>query len=203
MDAGVPILLRPADLELIPEDYFAPLDLAKIFPQPGPLEVDLGCGDGSFLLALAEESPERNFIGIEKLAGRVETGCRKGARRGLRNLRILRIETAYAIQYLLPPESTEVVHLLFPDPWPKRKHKRRRIVTAEFLAMLHRLLVAQGRLHIATDQEAYFASIREVVSASSFVEESAAERTFPLTTFEKRFVAQGLPIYRLELRKVS
>ena len=203
MNAGVSILPRPADLELIPEDYFAPLDFAKIFPQPGPLEVDLGCGDGSFLIALAEGSPERNFLGIEKLAGRVKTACRKGARRGLRNLRILRIETAYAIQYLLPPASSEAVHLLFPDPWPKRKHKRRRIVTAEFLALVHRLLVPEGRLHIATDQATYFASIREVVSASSFVEESTAERAFPLTTFEKRFVAQGLPIYRLELRKVS
>jgi tRNA (guanine-N7-)-methyltransferase len=203
MDAGTPILPRPADLELIPEDYFAPLDLAKIFPQPGPLEVDLGCGDGSFLIALAEGFPERNFLGIEKLAGRVETACRKGARRGLRNLRVLRIETSYAIQYLLPPASTEAVHLLFPDPWPKRKHKRRRIVTPEFLATVHRLLVPEGRFHLATDQERYFAAIREVISSSPFFEEAAVGKEFPLTTFEKRFVAQGLPIYRLELRKTS
>ena len=203
MDAGISILPRPADLELIPQDYFTPLDLAKIFPQPGALEVDLGCGDGRFLIALAEEFPERNFLGIEKLAGRVETACRKGARRGLRNLRVLRIETSYAIQYLLPPASTEAVHLLFPDPGPKRKHKRRRIVTPEFLALVHRLLVEGGRLHIATDQETYFASIRAVIAASPFVEESVAGKAFPLTTFEQRFLAQGLPIYRLELRKVS
>ena len=203
MDAGNAILPRPTDLELIPEDYFASLDLGKIFPQPGPLEVDLGCGDGSFLIAMAERFPERNFLGIEKLAGRVETACRKGARRGLRNLRVLRIETSYAIQYLLPPASTEAVHLLFPDPWPKRKHKRRRIVTPDFLALIHRLLVPEGRFHLATDQEAYFAAIRDVISSAPFVEESAAGQEFPPTTFEKRFVAQGLPIYRLELRKVS
>ncbi len=130
MDAGTAILPRPADLELIPEDYFAPLDLGQVFPRPGPLEVDLGCGDGRFLVALAERFPERNFLGIEKLAGRVEAACRKGARRGLPNVRVLRIETSYAIQYLLPPASVEVVHLLFPDPWPKERHQRRRIVTA-------------------------------------------------------------------------
>ncbi|HEY1583102.1 MAG TPA: tRNA (guanosine(46)-N7)-methyltransferase TrmB, partial [Chthoniobacterales bacterium] len=196
-------LVRPAEVELIPENYFASLELAKIFPQSGRLEVDLGCGDGSFVIEMAARHPERNFVGIEKLEGRVETACRKGARRGLRNLRVMRIETSYAIQYLLPPGSTAVVHLLFPDPWPKRKHKRRRIVTPDFLALVHKLLAADGCLHLATDQQSYFERIRDAVASSPFIEDPEMGEEYPPTTFEKRFVAQGLPIYRLLLRKIS
>ncbi len=192
------------EIELIPEDYFAPLDLARIFPNPGPLEVDLGCGDGGFIAAQAERFPERNFLGIEKLGGRVQRASKKAARSGLRNVRVIRGESAYAVQYLLPPGSVDTVHLLFPDPWPKKKHRRRRIVTPEFLASLYRLLAPDGRFRIATDQENYFASIRELIPASGFMEVPPPEgETFPITTFEKHFVREGASIYRLALRKLS
>lgn len=192
------------EIELIPANYFAPLDLAQVFPRPGALEIDIGCGDGAFLVARAEQFPERNFLGLEKLAGRVRRGCKKASRAGLTNVRFLRIESGYAIQYLLPPASAEIVHLLFPDPWPKKKHRRRRMVTPDFLNLIHRLLVPDGRFRIATDQEHYFAAMREVISSTLFAEiPSPAEEIFPLTTFEKHFVAENAPIYRLELRKVS
>jgi tRNA (guanine-N7-)-methyltransferase len=191
------------EVELIPANYFALLDLTQVFPQSGSLEIDIGCGDGAFLVARAERFPERNFLGLEKLAGRVRRGCKKAFRLGLTNVRFLRIESSYAIQYLLPPASVAIVHLLFPDPWPKKKHRRRRIVTADFLDLVHRLLVPDGRLRIATDQEHYFAAIREVISSAAFVEISPpAEEIFPPTTFEKHFLAESAPIYRLELRKV-
>ena len=191
--------------ELIPANYFIPLDLAQIFPRPAPLEVDLGCGDGTFLIALAERFPQRNFLGIERLLGRVRSACGKAARGGLRNVRVLRLETSYAVEYLLPPHSVDVMHLLFPDPWPKKRHQRRRLVTESFLAAVHRVLVPNGRFRIATDQEDYFQSIRQVILPTLFVEEEVrrGETFFPLTTFEKHFLAKGAPIYRLELEKVS
>lgn len=192
-----------SELEIIPEDYFAPLDLARIFPHAGPLEVDLGCGDGAFIAAQAERFPQRNFLGLEKLGGRVMRGCKKAARLGLRNVRLMRIESAYAIQYLLAPGSVEIVHLLFPDPWPKKKHRRRRIVTPEFLASVYRVLVADGRFRVATDQEDYFKAIQSLVPDSGFMEAAPPEgETFPVTTFEKHFIREGAPIYRLELRKL-
>jgi len=192
------------EIELIPTNYFAPLDLAQVFPRPAPLEVDIGCGDGAFLAAQAGRFPERNFLGLEKLAGRVRRACKKASRLALPNVRVLRIESAYAIQYLLPPASVDVVHLLFPDPWPKKKHRRRRIVTADFLALVQRVLVPNGRFRIATDQKDYFEAMRELIAPTAFVEMTpAAEETFPLTTFEKHFLREGAPIYRLELRKVS
>jgi tRNA (guanine-N7-)-methyltransferase len=192
-----------AEIELIPADYFAPLDLGQVFPNPGPLEMDIGCGDGGFVVAQAEAFPARNFLGLEKLGGRIRRGCRKASRLGLTNVRFLRIESGYAIQYLLPPASVEIVHLLFPDPWPKSKHRRRRIVTADFLALVHRVLVPHGRFRIATDQEHYFSAIRELIDSAAFHEVTPApEEIFPVTTFERHFLAEGAPIYRLELRKV-
>jgi tRNA (guanine-N7-)-methyltransferase len=192
-----------AEIELIPADYFAPLDLEQVFPRPGALEVDIGCGDGAFLVALAERFPERNFLGLEKLAGRVRRACKKASRLALPNVRVLRIESTYAIQYLLLPSSVDVVHLLFPDPWPKKKHRRRRIMSADFLALVYRLLVPNGRFRVATDQKEYFAAMRELILPTAFVEMTPAAEIFPLTTFERHFLAEDAPIYRLELQKVS
>ncbi|MEO5717696.1 MAG: tRNA (guanosine(46)-N7)-methyltransferase TrmB [Chthoniobacterales bacterium] len=196
--------LTAAEVELVPADYFAPLDLAALFSRRAPLELDLGCGDGTFLTALAARHPERNFLGIERLVGRIRSACGKAARGNLRNVRVLLIESTYAVEYLLPPESIDVVHLLFPDPWPKKRHHRRRIVTADFLAKVQRILAPGGRLRIATDQEDYFEAIRGLIAATTFsASPDDAEAEFPLTTFEKHFVVAGAPIYRLGLRKVA
>lgn len=191
-------------VEWVPSNYFTPLDLAAGFPRVAPLEVDLGCGDGTFLVAMAERFPERNFLGIERLFGRVSSACGRAARQAADNVRILRVETAYAVEYLLPPASVATAHLLFPDPWPKQRHHRRRLVTARFLAALHRAFVLGGRFHVATDQADYFTTIRELAADSALREEPVApEESFPLTTFEKHFRKKGAPIYRLRLRKTA
>lgn len=192
----------PSAIELVPTNYFAPLDLTTVFLRPAPLEIDLGCGDGVFLVALAKKFPERNFLGIERMFGRVRSACGRAFRQAASNVRVLRMETSYAVEYLLPPGSTAVAHLLFPDPWPKKRHEGRRIVTKDFLAVVHRLLATDGLFHLATDQADYFAAIRKMIADSAFVIEPArAKESFPLTTFEKRFLAIGTPIYRLRLRK--
>jgi tRNA (guanine-N7-)-methyltransferase len=202
--------LSPAaqEIELIPENYFVHVDLVRVFGRAAPLEVDLGCGDGSFLTALALQDRHKNFLGTERLVGRVRSACRKIAQAGLTNVRILRVETSYAVAHLLPEQSVDRFHLLFPDPWPKRRHNRRRVVTAEFLDSIHRALISNGTLHIATDQADYFEQIRLLALQSGFVIVDLAAspaRTvdLPLTAFEKKFREQGLPIYRLLLRKMS
>src|SRR5690606_30515560 len=111
----------PADWkpELLPADYFRHLDRREIFPDPArPLEIDAGCGDGTFLLEMAALYPDRDFLGIERLSGRVRKICRKAARAALRNVRVLCLETGYALGWLLPDGCATRVHLLFPDPWP-------------------------------------------------------------------------------------
>jgi tRNA (guanine-N7-)-methyltransferase len=197
-------------VELIPESYIARLDLPRIFGRVAPLQVDLGCGDGSFFAALAERMPERNFLGIERMIGRVRSACRKAER--IDNMRVIRVETAYAVRYLLPEQSVQVFYLLFPDPWPKRRHQRRRVMSSEFLRSVHCALAPQGLLRIATDQLDYFDHMQRLARADPqfvIVEPLLAtpvgvdDVDLPLTKFERKFQQQGVRIHRLALRKAS
>jgi tRNA (guanine-N(7)-)-methyltransferase len=189
--------------ELVPESYVAQLDLIAVFGRAAPLHVDLGCGDGSFLCELAQRIPEKNFLGIDKLAGRVAKTCRKAST--LDNVRVLNVEIAYAVRYLLPTDLVEKFYLFFPDPWPKRRHHRRRLVTEDFLDSIHRALVNGGLFHIATDLLDYFHQIERVAVGDSRFQkiDIEDEAQLPATKFERRFRVQGLPIYRLSLRKIS
>jgi len=193
-------------IELIPETYVAPLDLFAIFGRAAPLQVDLGCGDGLFLCELARRYPDQNFLGIERLVGRVAKACLKAST--LENIRVLNVESSYAVRYLLPETSVETFYLLFPDPWPKRRHQRRRIVKRDFLDAIHRALADDGFFRIATDQLDYFEQIRglgESYSGFAVVDAnpSPARTDLPLTKFERRFCGLGAPIYGLALRKIS
>ena len=188
--------------EIIPANYFAPLDFEDIYGNRAPLEVDLGCGDGLFLAAIAAANPARNFLGIERMPGRVRSASRKIE--GLSNARILEIEISYAIRHLLPAASVMTFHLMFPDPWPKRRHSPRRVVRDDFFAALHRALGSGGMIRIATDQADYFGEIEHrAAQALDLVRVADLERPDSASTFEKRFAQEGLEIHRLVLRKVS
>jgi tRNA (guanine-N7-)-methyltransferase len=196
-------------VKLIPDSYVACLDPEKIFDRLAPLHVDLGCGDGSFLCALAERHPEKNFLGIERMNQRMTKACRRA--RPLENVRVLHLETSYAVRYLLPAGSVAVFYLLFPDPWPKRRHHRRRIVTIDFLTAIEAALQEDGIFRIATDHLDYFRQIERLIRAET-PELSSCSRLellpsddvdLPLSKFERRFRETGAPIYWLTLRKTS
>ena len=190
--------------ELVPANCFAPLDLAEVYGRRAPLAVDLGCGDGAFLAAIAAENPGTDFMGIERLPGRVRSACRRIERRGLTNARVLRFEISYAVERLLPENSVTTFHIMFPDPWPKRRHAPRRLVSESFLGSIHHALVPAGTVRIATDETAYFRQITRLVSGSPLFEimdETAPMG--PMSKFEKRFADGGVEIHRLSLRKVS
>ena len=188
--------------ELIPESYLAPLDLLKIFERFGTLQVDLGCGDGSFLSELASRNPEKNFLGIDKLAGRVAKACRKSAQ--FKNVRLLKVESSYAVRYLLPENSVETFYLLFPDPWPKARHHKRRIVQPAFLDLVASRLKPGGRFHLATDWEPYAQDMLSVLRGCQALHNCAAGGEFSerlsnrsATRFERRGERMGHRIHRL------
>src|SRR5882757_1395017 len=150
-------------IELLPELHVASLEVAELFGRNAPLHIDLGCGDGSFLCEMARRFPKRNFLGIERLTKRVEKVRRKAEK--IENVRVLRADTLFAVRYLLPKNSVETFYLLFPDPWPKRRHHFLRIFTRDFLEAIAVALKKHGILRVATDQLDYFHQIERVSRA--------------------------------------
>lgn len=177
------------------------LDLEKIFGRNAPFYVDLGCGDGSFVCALAERMPERNFLGIERLLGRIRSAARKAATVG--NVRLLRMESSYAVRYLLPAGSVKTFYLLFPDPWPKRRHHRRRIVTPDFLNSIHTALKKNGIIYIATDHLDYLEKIKKIARSNPGFAVAEVDVDLPPSGFGIIFRQKSVPIHWLELRKAS
>jgi tRNA (guanine-N7-)-methyltransferase len=119
---------------------------------------------------------------------------------------VLRADTLFAVRYLLSESSVEAFYLLFPDPWPKRRHQQRRVFTREFLDAVAAALEKYGVLRVATDQLDYFHQIEGVSRAHlqfQVLPRSPDDAILPLTKFEKKFRARGAPIYRLTLRKAS
>ena len=175
-----------------------PFTLAELFPKPQPLEVELGCGDASFLVEFARRNPERNFIGVERLLGRIQKLDRKGRRAGLANLRGMRIESSYFLQYLLPPHSAAVLHVYFPDPWPKTKHRRHRLINENFPALARAALAPGGLVYLRTDDADYFQQMTEVFAASRDFQkvETPVELAELTTDFERDFNAKGIQTLR-------
>jgi tRNA (guanine-N7-)-methyltransferase len=190
--------------ELVPELQVVRLDLVQLFGRSAPLHVDLGCGDGSFLCEMARQFPKRNFLGIERLTKRVEKVRCKAEK--IENVRVLRADTLFAVRYLLPKNSVETFYLLFPDPWPKRRHQFRRTFTRDFLDAVADALEKHGVLRVATDQLDYFHQIERLSRAHlqfQVLPRSSDDAVLPVSKFERKFCEQDARIYRLTLRKTS
>ena len=196
---------RPSLIYKIPS-IVERLDLAQLFSKGQPLDVELGSGDGSFLVNYAKAHPEQNFLGVERLLGRLRKLDRKGWRAGLTNLRGIRIESAYFLEYLLPPQSATTLHVYFPDPWPKRKHRKNRLIDARFTELAQQSLAQGGVVYLRTDDEDYFSQMVTVFAVNSAFRlvETPESLSAVLTDFERNFHARGVATrraaYRLEFK---
>ena len=168
-----------------------PVDLTR------PLEIEVGCGKGRFLANRAKRNPDCDFLGIERMLGRVESFAGKCARLGLENARVLRLEALYTFWYLLPAHHARTVYVFFPDPWPKRRHHSHRLFGPIFLKALWKRLEVGGTLQFATDHEEYFHWVEECFAADARFRrvEPRARGPEEWTEFETKFRAQGLPIH--------
>jgi tRNA (guanine-N7-)-methyltransferase len=198
----VPVESAPRDLIFSLPSIDDPIDLARLFSNGRPLEVELGCGDGSFLVQYAASHPGHNFIGVERLLGRLRKVNRRGARAGLENLRLVRIEAGYFLQYLLPPNSVAALHIYFPDPWPKRKHWKHRLIDEKFPGLAARVLRREGAVHLRTDDIPYFAQMTGVFKSAPQFEpfDTPAELSAVVTDFEREFAARGVATLRASYR---
>jgi tRNA (guanine-N7-)-methyltransferase len=187
-----------ANLVVALRTILEPLPPSEIFPQAQPLEVELGCGDASFLVEYARRKPETNFIGVERLLGRINKLDHKGRRAGLTNLRGVRIESSYFLQFLLPPRSASALHIYFPDPWPKKKHSKHRLIGGSFPTLARAALVPGGTVYLRTDDVDYFRQMMEVFAANREFQntETPAELAEITTDFEREFNLKGIETLR-------
>jgi tRNA (guanine-N7-)-methyltransferase len=174
------------------------LDMAAMFIKAQPLEVELGSGDGSFLANYAKLHAGHNFIGVERLLGRIRKLDRKARRGGLVNVRGVRIESSYFLEYLLPRSSAVALHIYFPDPWPKRKHRRHRLINERFPEVARQALAPGGTVYLRTDDHDYFEQMVRVFAANAAfrLAETPAECSAVPTDFEREFLARGIETLR-------
>jgi tRNA (guanine-N7-)-methyltransferase len=179
------------------------MNLAHLFSTPRPLEVELGCGDASFLAEYAQQHPEINFLGVERLLGRLRKLDRKGRRNGAANLRGVRIESAYLLEYLLPPNVATALHIYFPDPWPKKKHRKHRLINERFSTLAWHALAPGGVVYLRTDDADYFGQMTEVFAADARFQPVATPGALAsvLTDFEREFTARGIATRRAAYRR--
>jgi len=183
-------------------------DISTIFPVEAPLEVEIGCGKGKFLIERAEANPSINFLGIDVVWKWMRYAVHRSDRREIENVKFIKTEAKDFIDHSLPLESVSTFHIYFPDPWPKRRHRKRRLVTGEFLKLLHTRLLDGGLIELATDHEDYFLQMEESVVRSGIswktVRRTSGERLFEAqteTNYELKYAAAGRHLQYLELQK--
>ena len=195
----------PPSQRIFPPDWLGPLPRELFHPRADtPLELDLGCGKGRFLLARARKAPGTDFFGVDRMLRRIRKIDNRLRREGLPHVRLLRAEGFYTVSYLLPPESVNVLWILFPDPWPKAKHESHRLFNARFLDATARVLRDGGRLEFATDHAPYFEAVKEILLADArFAPVPAYVPPGDEQTDFERFYIQSKPIGRIALVKRS
>lgn len=188
----------PSDNWLFPVAMDAALPLDDTIPADAPLDVDLGFGMGRFLIARAAANPGTYFLGIDQMIGRVRKVDRHIVRAGVQNVRLLRAEAMHSLQIHLPRKRVRTLYIHFPDPWPKRRHHRRRLFAQpHFLDALEGLLIPGGSVQIATDHEDYFQHMQRVMDPDPRFNRIPPTPRAPdeWTNFELIFRGRGEPVY--------
>ncbi len=180
---------------------------AALFGNDRPLCLEVGCGIGDFIVQLASRHPERNFIAIDIF----NQGCRQTSSRvedaGLTNIIVMRMEARFLMHHHLGAESLQAIYINCPDPWPKKRHRKRRLLNQEFLNLALYCLKPDGELHFATDFVDYGETAGELLAGDArFYNLHSTPHThelgdYPISKYMRRFLDQGQPIYFCHYRK--
>ncbi|HEX9398116.1 MAG TPA: tRNA (guanosine(46)-N7)-methyltransferase TrmB [Burkholderiales bacterium] len=177
-------------------------DWEKIFSRKNPLVLEIGSGMGESTAAIAKAQPEVDFIAVEVHGPGVGSLLNRIAAEGLTNLRVIRHDAVEVLERMIPDHALAAIHLFFPDPWPKKRHHKRRLVQPPFASLMARKLKAGGILHVATDWPEYADHIEQVLGEKTLfdlVKSGLVER--PTTKFEARGRRLGNPVRDLVFRR--
>ncbi len=184
------------------------LDFQKIFGNRRPVEMEIGSGKGTFLLNRARAHPDRNFLGIEWANKYYRYAADRMVRWGVTNVRLMRTDAGHLVAHHLPPNCLAVLHIYHPDPWPKKRHHKRRLIQPGFIRAAAEALEPGGRIAIQTDHAGYFQHICEVVRGEArlvevpfSVPELGVVEGRVQTNFEIKYLREGRPIYQIALQK--
>jgi len=181
----------------------AQLDPREIFGRAAPLVLEIGSGMGETTASIAKQRPDTDFIAVEVHAPGVGSLLKLIEKDRLRNLRVIRHDALEVLEHMIPDASLAGMHLFFPDPWPKKRHHKRRLVQPAFAALAARKLAPGGYLHAATDWEDYAAQIGEVLSGAPGFERVAGGAARPATKFELRGLKLGHKVHDFVFRRRS
>lgn len=198
------IPLRVDTIRFDAEEQAKYLDLAALFGNDHPVEMEIGCGKGGFICQLAARHPEVNFLAVELYANVLVSACEKAKAMGLDNIRFLSGNAEYLARFI-PPHSVSRLYLNFSTPFPKKRQATHRLTHPHFLEMYKELLVPGASLIQKTDGRVFFQYSLEQLSGCGYTLKNVSLDLHAdeiedniVTEYESRFVAQGLPIYRVE-----
>ena len=187
------------DPEVTPEKIAAPEDWKKIFPRLAPVIMEIGCGGGRYIISQAEKHPENNYLAVERANEYFQVLRERTAKRKLPNLRVCRTDAGLWVVHGMAPASVDQFHIYFPDPWPKKRHHKRRIFSPEFCAAAKKVLKPDGILYFATDHKNYLDDVLPVIRETfEMTEHPQPWEDAPegRTNYEIKYMKVGRPIWR-------
>jgi tRNA (guanine-N7-)-methyltransferase len=202
-------LMDYPSVSLKPEGLDGKINFVLIFGRPAPVHIEIGTGKATFLLNQARAHPQVNFLGIERANKYYRHAVDRIGRWALTNVRIIRTDAAAFLADAIPDNSVDCFHIYFPDPWPKKRHHKRRFLCPTNLAHLIRCLKMGGTLRIATDHADYFERMKELMAANSsrlgvieFLPAAGAEPgELTGTNYERKYLKDRKPIYTIAVRR--
>jgi len=199
IEINSPVFVREADL--------SPGGALEIFPDRRPTAIEIGCGIGDFIVPLARQLPDRNYLAIDIYNKGCFRTCRKVEASGLSNIRVLRMEARYLLYHFVPGGAIDAIYVNCPDPWPKKRHRGRRLVNREFLQQALFSLRPGGTLYFSSDFLDYAEQVvMELQVQPGFRRCHPGPWTepipdYPLSKYMRRFLNAGQPLYFIQARK--
>jgi tRNA (guanine-N7-)-methyltransferase len=183
-----------------------PLAWGELFSRDAPIDLEIGSGKGAFLLDLATGQPERNYLAVERAPKYHRITCERTAQRGITNIRLLQTTAEDLLFRLLPPRTISRLFVLFPDPWPKKRHHKRRLFKPEVVTALAEALLPGGLLFVKSDHPDYSIVIEDALKSCTQLEPIDVAKAFaglPLTGFERKYIVQGRTIRAFAMRSIE